>query len=97
MKGPVLKLNTKPIQRRHPVPNRHVPFFAYYFFGSACKIEATPHTTCRVKRHLIPTSKPKSTVTPPKPNLTQRFLPIVCPFEGHPSRPQTSFESFENL
>ena len=32
--------------------------------------------------------QPTSTVAPPKPNLTQRFLRIVCPFEGHPSRPK---------
>ena len=56
MRDLVLKLNTKPIQRCLPVPNRHVPFFAYYFFGSACKIEATPHTNCRVKRHLMSTT-----------------------------------------
>ena len=30
-----------------------------------------------------------STVDPPKPNLTERFMRIVCPFKGHPSRPQT--------
>ena len=28
MRDPVLKLNTKPIQRSLPVPNRHVPFLA---------------------------------------------------------------------
>ena len=28
MRDPVLKLNTKPIQSRLPVPNRHVPFLA---------------------------------------------------------------------
>ena len=38
----------------------------------------------------------KSTVDPPEPNLTQRFLYIVCPYKGHPSRPQTLFKSTEN-
>jgi hypothetical protein len=37
-----------------------------------------------------------NTVAPPKPNLTQRFLRIVCPFEAHPSRPQTLFKSSED-
>lgn len=31
LRDPVLKLNTKPIQRSLPVPNRHVPFLADIF------------------------------------------------------------------
>jgi hypothetical protein len=78
MRDQVLKLNTKPIQRCLPVPIWHAPFFAYYFFGSACKIEATPHTNCRVKRHLQTISihehgshtetKPDSTILTHHPN-----------------------------
>ena len=37
------------------------------------------------------------TVAPPEPNLTQRVLRTGCPFKGHPSRPQTTFKSSENL
>jgi len=33
---------------------------------------------------------------PPKPNLAQRFVRIVCPSKGHPSRTQTLFKSAEN-
>ena len=38
-----------------------------------------------------------STVAPPKTNLTWQFLRIVCPFEGHPCRPQTRLKSSENV
>ena len=36
---------------------------------------------------LNDTTEPRlasSTVAPPKPNLTERFLLIVCPLKGHP-------------
>jgi hypothetical protein len=37
------------------------------------------------------------TVHPLKPNLTQRFISISCPFEAHPQRLQPLFKSTENL
>ena len=37
------------------------------------------------------------TINPPKQNLRERFICTGCPFKGHPSRPQTTFKSSENL
>jgi hypothetical protein len=49
IRDPVLKLNTKPIQRSLPVPNRHVPFLANI---SQCQVEQFAQRLIAWKTHL---------------------------------------------
>ena len=55
------------------------------------------HTPTVVLNDTTKQDQFKSTVDPPKPNLTQRVLRTGCPFKGHPQRPQTLFKSSEDL
>jgi len=50
MRDPVLKLNTKPIQRSLPVPNRHVPFLANI---SQCQVEQFAQRLIAWKRSTV--------------------------------------------
>lgn len=50
MRDPVLKLNTKPIQSRLPVPNWHVPFLANIF---QCQVEQFAERLIAWKRPTV--------------------------------------------
>jgi len=50
MRDPVLKLNTKPIQSRLPVPNWHVPFLANI---SQCQVEQFAQRLIAWKRSTV--------------------------------------------
>jgi hypothetical protein len=50
MRDPVLKLNTKPIDRSLPVPNRHVPFLANI---SQCQVEQFAQRLIAWKRSKV--------------------------------------------